>query len=214
MLFMVIEKASWRVNKMHSLITILFSVLLLSCKNDNKSTIVVKQDTVANERKLRDEKLTLTLNTLSSKMALPVFRESEFELRLWVNTVVESNMLILINIQKDILVAKKILYKIDQNQVLLYKHKEIKNIDSLKEKLNDLQFKNFISQKEIIGFKDNIADGVTYHLQIADHGYYNVVTYHCPDSFAKHDKYNAAFYKFIMMLDKYFTFYSPMCKPA
>jgi hypothetical protein len=69
-----------------------------------------------------------------------------------------------------------------------------------------------ISQDEIPNFEYNVADGVTYTMEIATRKYYKVLKYHCPEKFALKEINNRKFVDLIFMIDKHLHFYIPFCK--
>ncbi len=77
--------------------------------------------------------------------------------------------------------------------------------------LNSYDFENLLSQDEIESFTDNVADGVTYTMEIATSKYYKLLTYHCPERFAKTEINNKKFLDLILLIDKYIHFWLPIC---
>lgn len=68
-----------------------------------------------------------------------------------------------------------------------------------------------ISQDQIKNFKDNIADGVTYNLEISTKNKYKLIRYRCPEYYSKTEINNKKFTDILLLLDQYFHFWSPKC---
>lgn len=196
------------------LITILF---VNSCQNNKKAS--VKDSEENNTRFVSDivDKVKYDqFGELAKRMNLSQLESSEdsFELRLWVSTMFVEKDLMVLGCKHGVWNSKRIVYrKIDDSitskEVIIQSDYPLpKLVDSLK----SINFKEFPSQNEIQGFVDNIADGAYYNLEIKLDNIHKIISYHCPESFAKNDPYNRHFLSIIKLLDKYFNFYSPVCK--
>ncbi len=156
------------------------------------------------------------LKGFSRQMGLPSIDTGakEFELRIWTGSMLDPDQMVLLRKVDSVTIAQKFDYKsyIDTLKhyklTKTYQHTTLtKFVDSLQE----IDFRTMPSQNEIAGFKDNVADGVTYHLELATPKYYKLVTYHCPEHFAKSEVNNKKFLDLILAIDRYLHFYSPVC---
>jgi hypothetical protein len=163
---------------------------------------------------------TTTFNSLkirAEQMKLPPLDKGVkwFELRMWRTGNFNPNPLIVIRKTDSSVIANKYYYYLINDTVAKFEidNKRIKQpANLLLDSLLQLDFKKMVSQQEIEGFVDNVADGVTYHLEVSTNNYYKLVTYHCPETFAKNEVNNKQFTDLIFLLNRHIPFYSPYCK--
>jgi len=113
--------------------------------------------------------------------------------------------------------AKKFIYYFEDDDRPMFKEVPVELLSTLKAmivSLKEIDFNHLISQKEIKSFQDNVADGVTYNMEVFQSGRYKILTYHCPETYYSKETNNRKFVDIIMLLDRHFTFYSPLCKRA
>jgi hypothetical protein len=123
--------------------------------------------------------------------------------------------LVTVNISDTSVTAQKFDYYFSDDGVAHYKPSPRglggDSLQLLVEELNDIDFPKMISQSEIENFNDNVADGINYNLEIATSKYYKLLSYHCPEHFAKTEPNNKKFLDVIFILDRHLHFYSPIC---
>lgn len=137
-----------------------------------------------------------------------------FEIRLWIVSMLKPNRMVLLKKSNQIITSQDFTYEYSLENKLSFKAGKIVQNNSyqiLIDSLNNYSFENMLSQNEIEGFVDNVADGVTYTLEIATSKYYKLLTYHCPGRYADTDENNRLFLNIILLLDHYLHFYSPIC---
>jgi hypothetical protein len=136
-------------------------------------------------------------------------------LRLWITGIMDTSLLISINIIDSVVHAQKIFYYVTADGLAHFKKKDKQFLlDSsriLDKQLAEIDFYSMITQQDIPTFVDNIGDGVFYDLEVSTSAYYKLISYHCPESFAKSEINNRQFLDFILKLDDYFHFYSFEC---
>jgi hypothetical protein len=88
----------------------------------------------------------------------------------------------------------------------------LSTLEPMIDSLRQVNFNRVISQEQVKGFQDNVADGVTYNMEVFQSGRYKMLTYHCPETYYSKEENNRKFVDILMLLDKHFTFYSPICK--
>lgn len=64
---------------------------------------------------------------------------------------------------------------------------------------------NILSQEEIPNFRDEVADGFEYTIEIATKNYYKIIRYHCPDIFAKEEINNKKVIEFLKFVSRNLT---------
>jgi len=125
-----------------------------------------------------------------------------------------ENDLIILKYDDSSWQTQKIRYYESEDGVLHSKNEKIvkPNIDFplLIDSLRAMQLDKLISQKQIPNFIDNVADGVTYDLEIATKDNYKLLTYHCPEYFGKSEVNNKKFVDFIKLMDRYYHFWLPI----
>jgi hypothetical protein len=201
----------------HSLIFISTLFTLWSCNsNDKPPQKEAKQDRrdsieLARQRDLQnylaEEAAILKLSPINKGV-------DSFELRLWVSSMLVEHDLILLSYKDSAWQSFKIRYFRSEDGVTHFKKKEIKSAFSaifLADSLKQIDFANMPSQENIKNFVDDVADGVTYNLEIATKYSYKLITYHCPEHFAKSESNNKKFLDLILLLDRHFRFWSPIC---
>ncbi|MEO6228903.1 MAG: hypothetical protein ABJB11_19205 [Ferruginibacter sp.] len=137
------------------------------------------------------------------------------DIRLWIKSMVDPNLVVTLSITDTSINAQKFDYYLSPDGVVHFKktHRGFggDSLQLLAEELNNIDFKNMISQNEIENFNDNIADGVNYDLEISTSKYYKLLSYHCPEQFAKTEINNKNFLNLVFILDRHLHFYSPIC---
>jgi hypothetical protein len=157
------------------------------------------------------------LTDLGKRMNLPKLDTGVYgtKIRLWITSMFTPHLLVTLNITDTSVTAQKFDYYEDPDGIVHFKPSQ-KGIggDSLQllaEELEDIDFTKMISQVEIANFDNNVADGIYYNLEVATSKYYKLLTYHCPEHFAKTEYNNKKFLDIIFMLDRHLHFYSPIC---
>ena len=200
----------------HTLIFILAIVVLLSCnstdtstKNEPFSPPTVDTIKLARQKAFSEQASKLNLTPIENGV-------DSFEMRIWVGSMlVEHDLVILKYIDTSWLTQKIRYYKSEDGVTHFKKEKLAKPTISLAlliDSLKQMQLEKIVSQEEIPNFVDNVVDGVTYNLEIATKGNYRLLTYHCPEHFAKTESNNKKFLDLVILVDKYFHFWSPICK--
>jgi hypothetical protein len=201
---------------MRQTLTIIISLsILLSCNssetgNINESVKNLTVDTIklARKKAIAEQATKLNLTPIDKGV-------DSFEMRIWVGNMFVEHDLIILKYLDTSWLTQKIRYYQSEDGVTHFKNEKVSKpsislqllIDSLKE----VQLDKLISQEEIPNFIDNVADGVTYHLEVATKENYNLLTYHCPEYFAKAEVNNRKFLDLVLLLDKYFHFWTPIC---
>ena len=198
----------------HFLTFIIVIVVLLSCNstdtsNTNESIKVTVIDTMQLARQKAFAKQASLLNLTPINQSV-----DSFEIRIWVSSVFVENDLIILKYDDSSWQTQKIRYYESEDGVLHSKNEKIvkPNIDFplLIDSLRAMQLDKLISQKQIPNFIDNVADGVTYDLEIATKDNYKLLTYHCPEYFGKSEVNNKKFVDFIKLMDRYYHFWLPI----
>jgi hypothetical protein len=137
------------------------------------------------------------------------------KIRLWITSMMIPHLLVTVNITDTSVTAQKFDYYLSDDGLVNFKPSQRgfggDSLQLLVEELNEIDFTKMISQSEIASFNDNVADGITYNLEIATSKYYKLLTYHCPEHFAKTDPNNKKFLNIVFILDRHLHFYSPIC---
>ncbi len=138
-----------------------------------------------------------------------------FEIRIWVSNVFIEKDLIVLSYTDSIWKALRFSYYKSPDGLIFSKPVNIKrpeiSLHLLVDSLREIQFDKLLSQNEIPGFVDNVADGVWYSVEIATKGSYKQLTYHCPERFAKTEINNKKFLDLIFLLNRYYHFWMPIC---
>ena len=190
-------------------------IILLSCNltetaNNSKTTKVSTVDSfkLARQNAFSDQALKLNLTTIDKGV-------DSFEIRIWVSSMFIEHDLVILKYSDTSWMTQKIRYYKSANGVTHFKNegptKPNITLPSLIDSLRQAQLDKIKSQEEIPNFVDNIADGVTYDLEISTKGSYKLLTYHCPEHFAKAEINNKKFLDLILLMDKYFHFWTPIC---
>lgn len=199
----------------HTLTFIIGIIGLLSC---NSADTVIKSEPIkfplvdtiklARQRVFAEKALKLNLKPIYAGV-------DSFEMRIWVGSIIAEHELIVLKRTNTSWFTQKMKYHETEDGLMHFKNEKLRNstiaLPLLIDSLRQLQPNKIISQDEIPNFVENVADGVTYNLEIATKGSYKLVTYHCPERFAKTEINNKMFLKFILLMNKYFNFWSPMC---
>lgn len=139
---------------------------------------------------------------------------NEFELRIWTGSMIDPDQMVLLRKSDTGTIAQKFAYNLSFDRLEHYELIKAYRSDTLTQyvdSLKNVDFKSIISQNEIANFRDDIADGITYHLEVATPTFYKLITYHCPERFAKTEINNKRFLALIFSIDRHVHFYSPIC---
>jgi len=204
---------------MRPLLLLIFLLLVLcACKErpdeKGKTFKVILPDSI---KTYQPKAYVRRFKELSSTMGLSSIDKGvdSFELRLWISSMLIPNQLIVLKKSDSAYVGQRIEFFLQADGRTSFKKHEINDSITLKKtmiKLRNHDFRKMISQYEISNFTDNIADGVTYTLEIATNEYYKFITYHCPEKYIGHDIYNKSFSEIVKELDSTFQFYIPYCQ--
>jgi len=137
-----------------------------------------------------------------------------FEIRIWIVSMIKPNKLFIVKQANQIITVQDFYYEYSSDYKLSFKSGQIQQNNSystLMDSLKKYDFAKLISQEEIDNFVDNIADGVTYTMEIATTKYYKLISYRCPEHFAHAEINNRRFLSILFLLDRYLHFYSPIC---
>jgi hypothetical protein len=196
-------------------ISILFIFISCKTKTTPQSSVfqILLPDT---NRTHRPNIIFLHLKEVSDQINLPRIDTgmNGFEIRLWTSSMIIPNLIVVVRETDTVLLSQKIEYYMSPDSAAHYKLYNNQQTGSLRILLDSLQhydFAKMISQNEIENFTDNLADGITYHLEISNSKYYKLLTYHCPEHFAKLEPNNKLFLEIILLLDRHLHFYSPVC---
>jgi hypothetical protein len=125
-----------------------------------------------------------------------------FSIRLWTSSMEGFRLITLI--QDDNSFEGHSYFYLSDTSIKEQKIRPIISLNAFLDSLRVINFNSLIPQNHIENFQDDVADGVTYTLEVVDKGSYNIVTYHAPEFF--HDVDNQKFYRILKLLDKYFHF--------
>ena len=137
-----------------------------------------------------------------------------FEIRVWTGSMIDPDQMVLLRKSDTGTIAQRFDYKTSFDSLEHYELIQTYKSDTLTQyvdSLTNFDFKAMISQNEIDDFRNNIADGITYHMEISTPTFYKLITYHCPERFAKTDLHNKRFLDLILAIDSHVRFYSPIC---
>ena len=157
------------------------------------------------------------LTDLGKQMNLPKLDTgvNGTKIRLWITSMITPHLLVTLNLNDTSVTAQKFDYYISDNGIANFKPSQKgfvgDSLQLLAEEIKHIDFTKMISQSEIANFKNNVADGITYNLEISTSKYYKLLTYHCPEHFAKTEPNNKKFLDVIFILDRHLHFYSPIC---
>jgi hypothetical protein len=190
-------------------------IVLLSCNsadttNKYKPIKVSVVDTIklARQKAFSEQALKLNLTPIDNGV-------DSFELRIWVGSMLVEHDLIILKYSDTSWLTQKIRYYNSEDDVTHFKNEKLINptiaLPLLIDSLLQMHLDKLLSQEEIPNFVDNIADGVTYDVEVATKGSYKLLTYHCPEHFAKTEINNKKFLDLVLLVDKYFRFWSPIC---
>ena len=199
------------------LLAIIFSNFF-SC--NNKNSISQPDSNIAGLDTIdctRQNKAKQYFSEQAISLNLPSIRQNadSFELRLWISSMLVEHCVIILVYKDSLWYSYKINYHVSENGGKINYVKEKVESEALTKSLVDslmlIDFSNLKSQNEIKDFKDNIADGVSYNLEIATKKSYRILTYHCPEHFAKTEINNRKFLDIVRLLDKHFHFLTIPC---
>jgi hypothetical protein len=199
----------------HTLTFITAIIVLLSCnsaettnKSDPIRVSVVDTIKLARQKAFSEQALKLNLTPIDNGV-------DSFELRIWVGSMFVEHDLIILKYSDTSWLTQKIRYYKSEDGVSHFKNEKLIKpaitLPLLIDSLGQMQLDKLISQEEIPNFVDNVADGVTYNLEVATKGSYKLLTYHCPEHFAKTEINNKKFLNLLLLVDRYFHFWSPIC---
>ena len=199
----------------HTSTFILAVFVLLSCNSTdsvNKSEPVkaVTVDTIKLARQKAFAEQATKLNLIPIDKGV-----DSFEMRIWVGSMFVEHDLIILKYLDTSWLGQKVRYYKSEDGVTHFKNERLLKpaitLPLLIDSLRVIQLDKLISQEQIPNFVDNVADGVTYNLEIATKSSYKLLTYHCPEHFSKTEINNKKFLDLILLVDKYFHFWSPIC---
>ena len=134
-----------------------------------------------------------------------------FEIRLRIVSMIKPNRMIIVKKSNQVVTSQDFSYDYSSDNKLSFKAGKIIQNNSYPILIDSLSNYDLLSQDEIDNFVDNVADGVTYTMEIATSKYYKLLSYHCPEHFANTEENNRKFLNIVLLLDKYLHFYSPIC---
>jgi hypothetical protein len=137
-----------------------------------------------------------------------------FELRIWTGSMLDPDQMILVRKSDSGIIGQKFdytSYSYNLDSYTLKENYQNKAITQLVDSLQMIDFRGMISQNEIPNFIDGIADGITYHLEVATPTYYKLVTYHCPEHFGKIENNSKKFLDLLLLIDNHIKFYPSIC---
>jgi hypothetical protein len=204
---------------MRQFLIILSTIFVLaSCQTKNNSKPDKFQVLLPDTSKTHRPNTTFDyLTDLGKQMILPRLDTGVIgtDIRLWITSMADPDLVITLSITDTSVYAQKFDFYLSPDGVVHFKKTDKgfggDSLQLLVEELNSVDFQKMISQSEIENFNDNIADGINYNLEIATSKYYKLLTYHCPEHFAKTEINNKKFLDVIFMLDRHLHFYSPIC---
>jgi hypothetical protein len=188
--------------------------LLFACKNASQHAYVQKDTTPVLNTPVDSQSRYFAQTANLIGLGLPAENDS-FVLRLWISSMVKPDQVIELRRSESGWVTKKFLYYFEADGRPMFKKAPVKpsnTLDDVVASLRQTDLRQFISQEQIEGFQDNVADGVTYNMEIFKSGHYQRLSYHCPETYYSKEVFNRRFVDLLMVLDKHFTFYSPICK--
>lgn len=198
----------------HFLTFIILIFVLLACNSadttiESEPVKINSVDTInlARQKVFSDQALKLNLAPIDKGV-------DSFEMRIWVGSMFVEHDLIILKYSDTSWLTQKIRYYESEDGVTHFKNEKIKPTISLQlliDSLKQIQLDKLVSQEQIPNFVDNVADGVTYNLEIATKGNYKLLSYHCPEHFAKTEINSKKFLDLVLLVDKYFHFWSPIC---
>ncbi|RYE36195.1 MAG: hypothetical protein EOP48_29795 [Sphingobacteriales bacterium] len=201
----------------HTLIFITTLLMLASCQTNSSSHSDTFQVLLPDTTKThRQNALYEHLKGYGIQMNLPRIDTGVkgFELRIWTGSMIDPDQMVLLRKSDTITIAQKFDYNSNFDSLEHYKIINSYNSNELTrfvDSLQKLDFTTMVSQNEIQGFNDNVADGMTYYMEISTPKYYKLVAYHCPEHFAKSEANNKKFVDLLLAVDKHVHFYSPIC---
>jgi hypothetical protein len=139
---------------------------------------------------------------------------NDFEIRLWMGSMIDPDQMIFLRKSDTSVFAQTYDYNANFDSLEYFKLTHTYQGALLRQFADSLQkvdFSKMISQDQIENFRDNVADGITYLLEVATPKYYKLITYHCPERFAKTEINNKKFIDLVLALDQHLHFYSPIC---
>jgi hypothetical protein len=137
-----------------------------------------------------------------------------FEIRLWIVSMIKPNRMVLLKKSNQIITSQDFTYDYSSDNKLSFKAGKVIQNNSysiLVDSLKNFDFESMLSQDEINNFVDNVADGVTYTMEVATTKYYKLISYHCPEHYANTEQNNRQVLHIVLLLDNYLHFYSPIC---
>jgi hypothetical protein len=210
----VLAAAARYAMKVVLILPVIFLFLLSACKEASRQEQVQKDtvafvhiavDTQSNYFKQRANQIGLVVPTV----------DDSFVLRLWITSMMKPDHMIELRKSGKDWITKKFIYYHEPDERLMFKEVPVELISTLNPMIASLKridFNHLISQEQIKGFQDNVADGITYNLEVFQSGRYKKLTYHCPEFYYSKEENNRRFVDILMLLDKHFMFYSSVCK--
>lgn len=196
-------------------VLILSTIFLLSACEDASRQVQVKKDTTGVVHTSVDTSTKYYSQTAKLiGLDVPTVKDS-FVLRLWISSMAKLDRMIELRKSGKDWSTRKFNYEFEPNDKLVVGEVPVEFISTLEPMIDSLRrvdFNNLLSQEQVEGFQDNVADGVTYHMEVFQFDRYKMLTYHCPETYYSKEVNNKRFVDLLMLLNKHFTFYSPICK--
>jgi len=201
----------------YSLLFIIILLLHISCETKVESSSDKFQILLPDTAKTHSaNSLFDNLKDAGRQMKLPRIDTgvADFEIRLWQSAIFNPDLLIVIRKKDTLVECQSFYYDYKNGSIAKF---EVTNLSrkgelrSLIDSLKKIDFPKLISQKEIEKFDDIVVDGIYYHLEISTSAYYKLLSYHCPEFYAKTDSDNKKFQDILLLIDRYISFYVPVC---
>jgi hypothetical protein len=203
----------------HTLIILTTLFIFCSCSTKNKQSSNSFKVILPDTNKTHQVYTTFEhLKLLGDQMDLGKIYNGvdSFEIRLWIVSMLNPNRMVQLKKSNQLITSQEFTYDYSPDNKLSIRAGKIIQNNSYQILVDSLKFYGFeslLSQEEIDNFVDNIADGVTYTMEIATSKYYKLISYHCPEHYAKTEENNRHFLNIVLLLDNYLHFYSPICSP-
>ena len=201
----------------HAMRVILLAIVLFglaSCQ-EGSTVSAATGDTTSTKTPEQDVQPT-TFKTAAQQIGFDVPSDKDsFVLRLWVTSMVKPNRVIELRKFAGQWQGKQFDYYEESDGRLFYKQVKQKDTTlapAIIDSLHQIDFLQLVSQDQIQGFSDNVADGQTFHMEVFMPFRYKLLRYHCPESYYSKESSNKGFVDILMLLDKHFHFYMPLCK--
>lgn len=157
----------------HILIFVTTLLILSSCQTNDLSRSETFQVLLPDTSKThRPNFLFNILIAYGEQMHLPRIDtgSNNFELRIWTNSMIDPDQMVLVRKFGTTVLGQKFDYNSSFDSLEYYKLSDTYQNIALTQFVDSVQkidFTKMLSQNEIENFEDNIADGITYHLEIS-----------------------------------------------